>query len=93
MGQASLKGEDPMIRDDRVIGKETRSSTWDLGSDIYYEPSIALLIMGYELMVMTFGVHSLTNLTLSKSDRHSILLTDTPLCQVPRWVASGLALY
>ena len=53
-----------MIGDDRVIDKETRSSTWDLGSDIYYEPSIALLIMGYELMVVAFSVHSLTNLTL-----------------------------
>ena len=93
MGQASLKGEDPMIRDDRVIGKETRSSTWDLGSDIYYEPSIALLIMGYELMVVAFSVHSLTNLTLSESDGHSVLLTDTPLCEVLRWVASSLALY
>ena len=82
-----------MIGDDCVIDKETRSSTWDLGRDIYYDPNITLLIMGYELMVMTFGVHSLTNLTLSESDRHSILLTDTPLCQVPRWVASGLALF
>ena len=82
-----------MIRDYRVIDKETRSSTWDLGRDIYYDPSIALLIMGYELMVVAFSVHSLTNLTLSESDRHSVLLTNTPLCQVPWWVASGLALY
>ena len=82
-----------MIGDDCVIDKETRSSTWDLGRDIYYDPNITLLIMGYELMVMTFGVHSLTNLTLFESDGHSVLLMDTLLCQVPRWVASGLALY
>ena len=82
-----------MIGDDHMIDKETRGTTWDLGRDIYYDPSIALLIMGYELMVVAFSVHSLTNLTLSESDGHSVLLTDTPLCRVLRWVASSLALY
>ena len=82
-----------MIGDNHVINKGTRSFTWDLGRHIYYDPSISLLIMGYELIMVTIGVHLLTNLTLSKSARHSILLTDTPQCQESRWVASSLALY
>jgi hypothetical protein len=82
----SLKGEDPRIGDDRMIGKETRNSTWDLGRDIYYQT----IAIGYVLVLVTYWIYSLTNLTFSVINGYSVLLMDTPLYRMPRWVASVL---
>jgi hypothetical protein len=57
MRYSNLKGEDPRIGDDRTIDKEARSSTWDLGIDIYYQT----IAIGYDLALVTHWVHLLTN--------------------------------
>jgi hypothetical protein len=82
----SLKGENPRIRDDRMIDKETRSSTWDLGRHIYCRT----IAIGYVLVLVTYWIYLLTNLTFFVTNGYSILVMDTPLYQVPRWVASIL---
>ena len=60
-----------MIGDDCTIDMEPRVCTWEETST--YDSIVALLVMAYELMVVTFCVNSLTNLTFPVIDGHSAM--------------------